>query len=203
MAWLHGRKVPALPVSISIGTLLLVTSVLLILLYGQRNVPIGPHTEGGLTEAPKPKPARKVKVNQMETQGPIKIEFLNKHDLALKMNWPEVGGLADPIIAVGEVPPHEGKTSVISTMGADADNVWRGKILYRHEPIPLFGVPMDAGLRGGIGTGRALIFEAYVRPLRVKDVTLEGRAFWKGSADETDMGAIILMDWRFHHGKRR
>lgn len=130
---------------------------------------------------------------KLETQlVPVhgQVEFFKPEAVAKQLKSQDA---PDNVIAVGEVPPHTGRTTVLATL-AYQDNVYRGSLTYRQEPPPFFDLKLEGGLRGGYGT-EGVMGEAYIRPLRIGPLNIEGRAY--GHSKDSEFGAAILGDIRF------
>jgi len=123
------------------------------------------------------------------------IAFFDRESLVKES---KIQDAPDNVIAVGQVPPHSGKTTVFATLTPGADNVLRGGLEYRQEKTPFFQVKREMGLRGGYGT-EGIIGEAYLRPLRIGPGDVEARVYGNSGngADGGKVGAAILFDLRF------
>ena len=153
-----------------------------------------------------PGPTSVQKVYETKWRGKVKpeirlvpvnasIEFLPR-DQVVKAS--KIKDAPDNIVAVGQVPPHSGKTTVFGTLKSGPDNVLRGGLEYRQEATPFFAVQKEFGVRAGMGTGGLILGEIYARPLRIGPVTVEVRGF--GRRDDrngADFGAAVLADYRF------
>lgn len=128
---------------------------------------------------------------------PIKaaIEFLPR-DQVVKES--KIQDAPEDMIAVGQVPPHGGKTTVFATLKPGADNTYRGGLEYRQEKMPFFQLKREMGARGGYGT-EGIIGEVYARPLRIGPLDLEARVYGRSgsTAGTGQVGAAILFDMRF------
>ena len=121
------------------------------------------------------------------------IEFLPR-DQVVKAS--KIKDAPDNIVAVGQVPPHSGKTTVFGTLKAGPDNVLRGGLEYRQEATPFFALKREIGIRGGYGT-QGVVGEVYVRPLRLGPMDLEARVYGREGNGNSAVGAAILLDARF------
>ncbi len=88
-----------------------------------------------------PKVVEKIKREFVPVTG--SVEFFPKKELAEKMKMPEIEMMDDNVIAVGEVPKHNGKTTVLGTLNIGSDNVYRGGLLFRQEPRKFWEVSKD------------------------------------------------------------
>jgi len=124
------------------------------------------------------------------------IEFFPKEALAKASKIPDA---PDNTIAFGQVPPHEGKTTVFATLKPGADNVLRGELSFRQEKPAFFELKREMGLRGGYGT-EGILGEVYARPLRIGPGNIEARVYGRsgnGNGESGQIGAAILFDMRF------
>lgn len=64
-----------------------------------------------------------------------RIEFLPRDQVVERSKIPDA---PDDIIALGQVPPHGGKTTVFATLKEGKDNVLRGGLDYRQEAMPFW-----------------------------------------------------------------
>lgn len=122
-----------------------------------------------------------------------KIEFLPR-DQVVKAS--KIKDAPDNIVAVGQVPPHSGTTTVFGTLKVGPDNVLRGGLEYRQEATPFLELKREVGIRGGYGT-EGIVGEVYVRPLRLGPMDLEGRVYGRAGNGNSAVGAAILFDMRF------
>lgn len=156
--------------------------------------PPPPTAPGPVTQAPVPAKAQHAMANRKVEKGPPKIAYVDKYELAGKLKMPELKFINDNVIAVGEVAPHKGKTTVIATLGPNADNVWEGGILLRQEPRSFFEMKKEfrAGLYYVPVGPNMMEAEVAVRPFRVWD--LESTAKVRGALERDGgvNGSILL-----------
>lgn len=133
-------------------------------------------------------PKYATKIKRELTPVNAQIEFFHHEDVVKKIK-----DAPDNVIALGEVPPHTGKTTVIARL-TQQDNVLRGELSYRQEPPPFFQMKRELGIRGGYGTD-GIVGEAYVRPLRIGPAEVEARVF--GHTTNPTVGAAVLLDVKF------
>ena len=133
-----------------------------------------------------PKYAAKIKRELVPVNA--RIEFFKHEDVVKKIQ-----DAPDNVVALGEVPPHTGKTTVMARL-TQQDNVLRGELTYRQEPPPFFQIKRELGIRGGFGTD-GIQGEVYVRPLRIGPAEVEARVF--GYTTNPTVGAAILLDAKF------
>jgi hypothetical protein len=128
---------------------------------------------------------------------PIKaaIEFLPR-DQVVKES--KIQDAPEDMIAVGQVPPHTGKTTVFGTLKPGADNVLRGGLEYRQEATKFWQLKREMGLRGGYGT-EGIVGEVYVRPLRLGPAEIEARVYGRSGkvGMGAEAGAAVLVDAHF------
>lgn len=97
---------------------------------------------GPIRYVEKPKYLKKVERVLVPSEG-RRIEYFSKEKLAKEMDLPELKNLDGGVVAVGMVEAHEGKTTVLGTLDAGADDVLRGDLVYRQEPPPFFSFRHD------------------------------------------------------------
>lgn len=176
-------------------TALLVVSAILYMRYAPSRQP-PPQEPGPVVEAPMPKTIEKVieKIRVVKVPGPERIVYLDKKEVATRLEMPELHRIPDNVLSVGKVAPSEGEVTVVSTLSPEGE----GKILLRQEPRKFFQLQKEFGVRAGIGTDTRVLGEVYARPLRIGDITVEVRGFVdQSNLHGTDYGAVIMADWRF------
>ena len=192
------RTLFASRVFILIGTLVLAIGAFLIYLriapQGQDVYVPGP-TNVQTVYVPTWMKSRKPKVRLVPVPVNASVAFFDRGSVVKES---KIQDAPDNVVAIGQVPPHSGKTTVFGTLKAGPDNVLRGGLEYRQEVTPFFAVQKEFGVRAGMGTGGLVLGEIYARPLRIGPVTVEVRGF--GRRDDrngADFGAAALLDMRF------
>ena len=137
----------------------------------------------------------KVAGKTVTVPGPERVVLVPSVIVSEKMKWPEIAN--DNILAVGEVAPYRGKTSVVAV--ADIrDNTMTTRLISRQEKMPFFALEREFGVRGGVGTGGLVLGELYGRFVRIGPIVVEGRAYgMRNDRDGADFGAAILADYKF------
>lgn len=190
------RNLFASRVFILIGTLILAVGAFLIYLRiaprGQDVYVPGPTSVQTVYKTKWAEKVQKILV-PVPSPGPARIEYFGRDSLVKKSG---IKDAPDNVVAVGQVPPHSGKTTVFGTLTVGPDNTYRGRLEYRQEATKFFEVKREMGIRGGYGT-EGIIGEAYVRPLRLGPVDLEGRVYGRAGNGTGQVGAEILFDMRF------
>lgn len=122
-----------------------------------------------------PKVVEKVTKELVPIKG--QIEFFNKERVAEKLDMPELNQEGGGVIAVGEVGPHSGKTTVVSLLGEGHDNVMRGKLIMRQEPSPFFAFQKSFRAEAWWNpVGHNVIEGAIVAsPLRIGPIHVQGK----------------------------
>jgi hypothetical protein len=156
---------------------------------------------GEVVDARAPKAVVKVieRIKRVQVPGPERIVYLEKKGLAAALKMPELEKERGEAVAVAEVQPHIGKTTVVSML----DNTGVTRMILRPEPHPFFQFKKEMGIRAGIGTGGLALGEVYLRPFAVNprdrgQLNVELRGFAKRTdADGADFGGAVLLDYRF------
>jgi len=79
-----------------------------------------------------------------------RIQFFDRESVVKES---KIQDAPDNIIALGQVPPHGGKTTVFATLKPGADNVLRGGLEYRQEPMSFWELKRE--IHGGVYYGIA------------------------------------------------
>jgi hypothetical protein len=123
-----------------------------------------------------PVPKKVETVRTVEVPGPERIQLVPVEIVREKLKWPELA--ADNVLAVGSVPPHKGKTSVVA-VGSIEDNTLRTRLVMRQEPASFFDLKRE--IHGGVWYGAAgeniIEGEVMLNPLRIGPVetSIRGR----------------------------
>lgn len=152
---------------------------------------------GPVRYVPTPRVVERVQRELVPVHG--KIEFFPKEDVAKKMKMPDLNKFPDNVTAVGEVPPHTGKTSVICTLGQGLDNTWRGRIIMRQEPTKFLELKKEFWVEANynvIGHNR---FEGAIvaNPLRTGPIEWTAKA-GVGARHDGKTEAIVGIGLRYH-----
>lgn len=136
----------------------------------------------------------KAKIKERIVPGPIQIGYIDKPALSASLKFPELESLSDNVIAVAEVAPSRGKRTAIATIGLDSDNVARGRILLRDEPVPLFGWEREwhGGLWYGIVGREKVRGEIEFLPMRVGPAYPSVKGAGSVDSDGEIRGQILL-----------
>lgn len=178
------RDIPKIPVWLALG--IAAVAIILWRSYAEPPPPVYMPGPTSVHTVYKPKYTEKIKRDLVPVHA--QIEFFRHEDVVKK-----VRDAPDNVIALGEVPPHTGKTTVLAHLRQE-DNVLRGSLTYRQEPPPFFQMKRELGIRGGYGTS-GIMGEVYVRPLRIGPAEVEARVY--GHTTEPTVGAAILVDVKF------
>lgn len=151
-----------------------------------------------VTIASPPKVVEKIveRIKRVQTPGPPRIVYLDRHELAARLKMPELTNLDNGILvtSVASVPPSDGTTTAVGTLSPTGES----QILLRQEPRKFLQIKKEFGVRVGMGTGGLVAGELYARPLRIGPVETEFRAFaHRSDVRGADFGAAIFLDWRF------
>lgn len=175
---------------------------LAVLLYLRFAPPVQPYdpTPQPVATANEPKVITKTVIKKVLTPGPERIVYLPTPEVDEALPGavsPDVAKDNDArILAVAEIPPHDGKTTALAIMRTDREGTATTRIDYRQMPPPFFAVKKEFGARAGISTGGVGIAELYARPLRVGPVNVEVRG-WVHAGQDTDAGGAVMLDYRF------
>ena len=144
-------------------------------------------------------PERITKIEKVIVPGPPQIKIVPKESVRIiYRDLPTPPTIEDNnawVTAVCDIPPSpQGGTAVSVLTGTD--NVAVGHIEYKAKPVPFFQVKRELGIRGGYGT-EGIIGELYVHPLRIGPMDLEGRVYGRSGNNDSEVGAAVLVDFRF------
>jgi len=108
-------------------------------------------------------------ITTITVPGPKEIVLLPSSVVIERMKWPELG--KDNVLAVGEVAPYRGKTSV-AAVASISDNTMTTRLVSRREAMPFFG--WERELHGGLWYGfvgkNKIVVEVEFLPLRIGPV---------------------------------
>jgi len=109
------------------------------------------------------------KIKTVTVPGPERVVLVPSATVAEKMRWPELG--KDNVLAVGEVPPHRGKTSV-AAIADITDNTMTTRLVMRPEAMPFIGLEREwhGGLWYGVVGRNTIQAEIEFLPIRIGPV---------------------------------
>jgi len=146
-----------------------------------------------------PEPRVVTQIEKVEVQGPERIKIIPKESVRIiYRDLPAPPTIIDNnawVTAVCDIPPAPHGGTAVSVL-TGTDNVAVGHIEFKAKPVPFFQVKREYGIRGGYGT-EGIVGEAYIRPVRVGVMDLEGRVYGRAGNGDSEVGATILFDARY------
>lgn len=127
------------------------------------------------------------RVKTVTLPGPERIVYLDKPSLSAILKMPEISfsDSANPV-AVTEVAPHTGKTTVVAML----DNTGKTSLLTRQEPTKFLEFRRQIEIRGRyLFTGTNLMeADLVAKPLRIGPVEVEGGAGLEVRREDSSLG---------------
>jgi hypothetical protein len=146
---------------------LAIAAAIIYIRYVRPATPIYVTVPGSTQIVPVPKIIRTVET--VTVPGPERIVLLPSSVVIERMKWPELG--KDNVLAVGEVAPYRGKTSV-AAVASVSDNAMTTRLVSRQEAMPFIGWEREfhGGLWYGLAGRNKIVAEVEFLPLRIGPV---------------------------------
>lgn len=135
------------------------------------------------------------KIQTVTVPGPERVVLVPSVIVSEKMKWPELRN--DNVLAVGEIGPYRGKTSV-AAIADIKDNTMTTRLVSRQEPMPFFGWEREfhGGLWMGVVGKNKIVGEIEYLPMRIGPVFPSVKAV-AGMESGGAVGGQILVGVRF------